>query len=128
MKVPHDLDAKVDAAAAKILPVLKDALQRTEGLTFEYNKENWSVALMALTERIPRQLTALGMDKDTKMEILGAIDMLDRMNMTRGEEPTAEVMLRSLVMVADLLTTLRAAIGLKVIQEGEDVTNEIFGP
>lgn len=127
MKVPSDLDARVDAIADKVIPLLRESLQRTATLSFEYDEKQWSLALMAVTEKLPRKLSALGVDKDTKMEILTAIDILDRMSMAKGNRETAEVMLRSLVMILDLLQQFLMAVKLKVLEGGEDVTDEVFG-
>lgn len=126
-KSPY-LDSVADALADRIEPVLMDEFAHLEGLTFEFDLNQWKALLLAVTEKIPGRLKGLDMEKEERLELLGVIDFLDRSVQSRGAEETAKTLFMTVVAMTDLLSSFRNFVHLKVHdRSGNDITEDVFG-
>jgi hypothetical protein len=121
------LDEAAEEVAKQIEPALIDSFTRVANLKFDYNRGKWEAILAAITDKMPSRLDGFPMKKEERMEILGVIDFLDRSVRMRGHNETAEQIFRSFVGMFDLFDGFRRFIGLRVLEDDKDVTEEIFG-
>lgn len=122
------LDEASEHLADKITPVLMDTFQRLEGLTFDYDRGNWETVMAAITEKLPQRLGKMPMSKQDRLEILSAVDFLDRSVGLRGNEPTAQAIFKSVAGMFDVFDSFRKFVGLRVKDvDGQDVTEDVFG-
>jgi hypothetical protein len=125
--LPKALDEASEQVVERIEPVLRDSFSRIANLEFQYKRGEWEAVLAAITEKLPGRLSKFPMNKEDRLEMLGAIDFLDRSVRMRGHEETAEGIFRAMVGMFDLFDGFRKFIGLRVMENGQDITEEIFG-
>src|SRR4029077_21288792 len=123
----NEMDAAAEKLADRIEPILKDTFFRTEGLVFKFDVGQWETLIAALCEKLPKRLAKLPLSKDDRMELLTVIDGIDRTVRAKGSLETAETMLKALTAMFDLFGSFRGFLKLKILQDGVDITEDIFG-
>lgn len=121
------MDIAADELATRVEPVLRDTFFRLQDTEFKYDNVKWEVVLAAITEKLPHRLDGMPIDKKDRMDILSMIDGIDRFTRMKGSKQMADTLFKSLVALFDLFEQFRRLINLRVIQNGEDITDEIFG-
>lgn len=127
-QIETDIDAECEILATKIAPLLKDAIMRSQLLSFDYDKALAHKALYTLTEKMPDAIFGMKeIPKDTRKEILGMIDFLDRG--IRGKDDSYAIIgvLTALTVMLDLFGQAAKFMNLKVMDDGVDVTDDVFG-
>ena len=125
--LPKALNDKAEYFADRIEPVMRDAFFRMEGLDISYDDGAWEAILAAVTEKLPKRLGTLPISKDDKLELLAMIDAVDRAVIEKGPKATAEMLIKAMISMFDMFDAFRKVLNLRVKQDGNDITNEIFG-
>jgi hypothetical protein len=122
-----ELDEAADRIVDRIIPVMRDSIARAHGLKFTYSLGQWEAIFAAVTEKLPSRIKEFPLSKEERVELLGAIDMLDRGAQQKGRKETLEMIMRSLIGMRDMSSGLVRFLKMRVMDEdGNDITEEVF--
>ncbi len=122
----NEMDEAAERLVNKIRPILTDAMARAAIMTFTYDEEKWNILMTAMTVKLPHMLKDMPLNKESRMEVLGLLDFLDRGMQQKGNEETAKSLFTVLVMMADFSAIFRNYIQLRAYEGLEEITHEVF--
>jgi hypothetical protein len=125
--VSNALHAKGVYLGQRIEPLMRDTFLRVQNLDYSYDKAEWGALLYALTEIVPEQIGNMPFSKEDRLEMLAMLDFVDRGLQEKGPEGMADTLFMSFVALFDLFDSFKNALKLRILHDGVDITEDIFG-